>query len=117
MIADTADYSEWKNGRRATGFVYGGVGFALKAGLGLGGAFAGWVLAAYGYEVATARTPEVLQGIRMMASVYSAIPFALGVVCMFFYPITKALNLQIGDELAQRRQKESAGRTPAPATS
>ena len=57
MIADTADYSEWKNNRRSTGFVYAGVIFALKAGLGLGGAFAGWILAAYGYEAATARTP------------------------------------------------------------
>jgi Na+/melibiose symporter-like transporter len=116
MIADTADYSEWKNGRRATGFVYAGIVFALKAGLGLGGAFAGWVLAAYGYEVATARTPEVLQGIRMMASVYSAIPFVLGVICMFFYPITKALNLRIGDELAERRRQEAAPQEPSPAT-
>jgi glycoside/pentoside/hexuronide:cation symporter, GPH family len=105
MIADTADYSEWKHGRRATGFVYAGMVFALKAGLGFGGAFAGWALAAYGYEAATAKTPEVLQGIRMMASVYSAIPFALGVICMLFYPITKALNYQIGAELAARREQ------------
>jgi GPH family glycoside/pentoside/hexuronide:cation symporter len=108
MIADTADYSEWKHGRRATGFVYAGVVFALKAGLGFGGAFAGWALAAYGYEAATARTPEVLQGIRMMTSVWSAIPFALGVICMFFYPITKSLNLKIGAELAARREKAVA---------
>lgn len=102
MIADTADYSEWKNNRRATGFVYAGIIFALKAGLGLGGALAGWILAAYGYEVATARTPEVLAGIRMMASFYSAIPFGIGVICMLFYPITKAINLQMTDALAAR---------------
>ncbi|MFN3410041.1 MAG: MFS transporter [Limisphaerales bacterium] len=108
MIADTADYSEWKNGRRATGFVYAGIVFALKAGLGLGGAFTGWVLALYGYEAATARNPEVLQGIRLMVSIYSAIPFALGVICMWFYPITKSLNLRIGAELAERRLKYSS---------
>jgi GPH family glycoside/pentoside/hexuronide:cation symporter len=34
MIADVADYSEWKNSRRATGFIYAGILFALKAGLG-----------------------------------------------------------------------------------
>lgn len=113
MIADTADYSEWKNGRRATGFVYAGIVFALKAGLGFGGAFVGWALALYGYEAATARTPDVQQGIRMMASVYSAIPFGLGVVCMFFYPITKALNLQIGRELAERREAYDATATPS----
>ncbi|HUF08908.1 MAG TPA: MFS transporter [Rhodothermales bacterium] len=102
MIADTADYSEWKNNRRSTGFVYSGIIFALKAGLGLGGAFAGWILAAYGYEVATARMPEVLAGIRMMASIYSAIPFAIGVICMLFYPITKAVNRQMSAELSAR---------------
>jgi len=104
MIADTADYSEWKNNRRATGFVYAGIIFALKAGLGLGGALAGWILAAYGYEVATARTPEVLGGIRLMASFFSSIPFALGALCMLFYPITKALNIQMSGELAARHQ-------------
>jgi len=102
MIADTADYSEWKNNRRSTGFVYSGIIFALKAGLGLGGAFAGWILAAYGYEVATARMPEVLAGIRMMASIYSAIPFAIGTICMLFYPITKAVNRQMSAELVAR---------------
>lgn len=111
MIADTADYSEWKNERRATGFVYAGIIFALKAGLGLGGAFAGWILAAYGYEAATARTPEVLDGIRLMASVYAGIPFGLGVVCMLFYPITKALNRQMTADLAERHQR--FGETPA----
>lgn len=109
MIADTADYAEWKTGRRATGVVYSGVTFALKAGLGLGGAFAGWILAAYGYEVATARTPEVLEGIRMSLSVYSAIPFALGVVCMLFYPITKALEHEITADLAARRTSAGPG--------
>ena len=104
MIADTADYAEWKTGRRATGVVYSGVTFALKAGLGLGGALAGWILAAYGYEVATARTPDVLEGIRLSLSVYSAIPFALGVICMMFYPITKAMEHQITADLAARRQ-------------
>ncbi len=108
MIADTADWSEWTNNRRATGMVYAGVTFALKAGLGLGGAFAGWILAAYGYEVATARTPEVLEGIRMSATIYSAIPFALGVVCMLFYPISKALEHKITADLANRRARTSS---------
>jgi Na+/melibiose symporter-like transporter len=107
MIGDTADYSEWKTGRRATGFVFAGVVFALKAGLGFGGAISGWLLAAYGYTVETAHDPAVLDGIRWMASVYSAVPFAIGVVCMLFYSITKDLNLQISRELAQRRLAQS----------
>ena len=38
MIADVADHSEYVNHRRATGFVFAGVVFALKAGLGIGSA-------------------------------------------------------------------------------
>jgi len=103
MMGDVADYSEWKTGRRATGFVVAGLVFALKAGLGFGGAIAGWLLAMYGYTPETARNPEVLKGLSMMASVYSGLPFALGVLCMAFYPISKELNLSISRELADRR--------------
>lgn len=108
MIGDTADYAEWKTGRRATGFVFAGVVFALKAGLGLGGAISGWLLAFYGYSPTTAHEPQVLAGIRTMASVLSALPFAIGVGCMFFYPISKALNLQISRELEARRRGVAA---------
>jgi Na+/melibiose symporter-like transporter len=103
MMGDVADYSEWKTSRRSTGFIFAGLVFALKAGLGFGGAITGWLLASYGYTPETARSPEVLAGLRMMASVYSAVPFGLGVVCMLFYPISKQLNLDISLELAKRR--------------
>jgi Na+/melibiose symporter-like transporter len=104
MIADVADYSEWKTGRRATGFVYAGIVFALKAGL-MGGAFTSMVLAAYGYVPNVAQSAQALHGIRLSATVFSAIPFALGLVFLALYPITKELNLRIGDELAERRKK------------
>ena len=44
MIADSADYSEWKSGRRATGLYFSAATFAQKAGWGIGAAIAGWVL-------------------------------------------------------------------------
>jgi GPH family glycoside/pentoside/hexuronide:cation symporter len=105
MIADVADYSEWQTGRRATGFVYAGIVFALKAGLGVGGALANGIIGVYGYVPNVAQAEQSLRGIKLSATVYSAIPFALGVACMFLYPITKELNLRIGDELAERRKK------------
>lgn len=103
MIADTADYGEWKHHRRATGFVFAGMVFALKAGLGIGGAITGWLLAMYGYTPATATDPEVLLGMRKMVGFYSGGFFGIGVFFMFFYPITKQLEKQIGDELEARR--------------
>jgi len=43
MYADTADYSEWKWGRRATGLVFSAASFAQKFGWAIGGR--GWLAA------------------------------------------------------------------------
>ncbi len=105
MFADVVDYAEWKTGRRTTGVIYATILFALKAGLSLGGAIAGWLLSGYGYRPNVAQTPEALRGIRMTISVYPAFFFIAVVVCLLCYKIGKKLNLQIQDELAERRKR------------
>jgi Na+/melibiose symporter-like transporter len=105
MFADVVDYAEWKTGRRTTGVIYATIMFALKTGLSFGGALAGWLLSAYGYRANVAQTAKALLGIRMTISVYPAIFFFVVVVCMFFYRIGKKLNIQIQDELAERRKR------------
>ena len=106
MTADVADYSEWKTGRSAIGVVFATMIFSLKAGLGIGGAMTGWLLAAYGYSNDFAEQSEqTLLGIRLMVSIYPAVPLLIGVVCLFFYPITKQMNIQMAEELAERRKK------------
>ena len=115
MMADVADFSEWKNHRRATAVVFSAIVFALKAGLGFGGAIGGWLLAAYGYVPNVAQTERALQGIKLTASVFPAITFALGVVCLFFYRIDKRLEIQITDDLAKRRRMYApAAEAPVP---
>lgn len=108
MMADVADYAEWKTNRRATGVVFAGIVFALKAGLGFGGAICGWLLAAYGYIPNAVQSEEALLGIRLTGSVFPAITFAVGVFALAFYGISKKLNLEIQDELAERRKGFSA---------
>lgn len=103
MIADVADFAEWKTGRRATGFMFAGILFALKAGLGLGGALSGWLLALYGYVPNAAQSPHALLGIRLTATIFAAIPFAAALICLVLYPIGRRLGRQIEDELAVRR--------------
>lgn len=104
MIADVADHSEWLTGRRATGFMFAGILFALKAGLSLGGALSAWIVNAYGYVPNAAQTDTALLGIRLGASVYPAAMLGLGLVCLVVYPIGKVLNLRIQEELAERRR-------------
>jgi Na+/melibiose symporter-like transporter len=105
MIADVADHSEWLTGRRATGFMFAGILFALKAGLSLGGALSAWIVNLYGYVPNVAQTETALVGIRLGASLYPALMLGLGLVCLIVYPIGKKLNLRIQDELAERRLK------------
>jgi Na+/melibiose symporter-like transporter len=108
MFADVADYSEWKTGRRTTGVIFATIIFGLKAGLSLGGFAAGWLLSGYGYKPNAVQTPEALQGIRMTISIYPAILFLIVIACLVSYKIGKNLNLQIQDELAERRKKFAA---------
>ena len=113
MIADVADYSEWKNRRRATGFVFAGIVFALKAGLGFGGAICGWILGAYGFAANVDQSTASLFGIRMSASIYPALFFAFGVAALFFYPITTDKLKTIQQELEERRKNFGVKTTPA----
>lgn len=105
MIADVADYSEWKTSRRATGFMFAGILFALKAGLSVGGALSAWILKLYGYVPNAAQTERALLGIRLGASIYPAIALLLVLVCLVIYPIGKELNRQIEAELYERRKR------------
>jgi sugar (glycoside-pentoside-hexuronide) transporter len=104
MIADVADYGEWKTGRRATATVTSAVVFALWVGLALGGALAGWLFSFYGYVPNSLQTAHSMLGIRLTASVYAGLAFLATSACLFFYPITKELNRKIADDLTERRK-------------
>lgn len=106
MMGDVADYSEWKNHRRATGFVFAGVVFGLKAGLGFGGAIAGWVLSSFGYVANAVQSESSILGIRLAASLIPAFTFFVAVVALFFYKISKEFNEEIQSELLKRRETE-----------
>lgn len=104
MMADVADFSEWKNQRRATGIVFSAIVFALKAGLGFGGAITGYVLSLYGYVPNVTQTASSLDGIRYTMSIFPAITFGICIICLFFYRIDKKVEIQITSELAERRK-------------
>lgn len=110
MMGDVADFGEWKFGRRTTGVIFSAVVFALKAGLGIGGAITGWLLAYYGYvqpvgDELVKQSDQTLLGIRLTASVFSTIPFAIGIVCLLLYRINLKTELEIQDTLSARRSK------------
>lgn len=104
MIADVADYSEWKNHRRATAIIFSAMIFGLKLGLSIGGALVAGILAHYGYDAQlTQQSAETINGIKLSVSLYAAIPFLLGVGAMLVYEINKRKEIEIERELGQRR--------------
>lgn len=107
MIADVADHSEYVNHRRATGFVFAGVVFALKAGLGIGSAILGFLLSGFGYVsgAGTEQVDSAIQGIVLSSSLIPAATFFVGVIALYFYPITKEYNEHMQAELKERRSK------------
>lgn len=107
MMGDVADHSEWVNHRRATGFVFAGIVFALKAGLGVGGAICGGIIDSFGFVANTVQTSEAVHGIKLTASLIPAATFAIGVVALFFYPISKAMNEKVQADLTERRSKSN----------
>lgn len=103
MLADTADYSEWKTGRRATGLVFSAATFAQKAGWGLGGALAGWLLAMYQFIPNVDQSAEAITGIKLMISVFPGVLYIMCGFILFFYTINRETNLEMQKELESRR--------------
>jgi glycoside/pentoside/hexuronide:cation symporter, GPH family len=104
MIADVADYSEWKNHRRATAIIFSAMLCGLKSGLSIGGALVAGLLAWYGYEAgAPTQSPATIDGIRLAVSVIASAPFLVAVALLFRYEIDKRLETRIEQDLAERR--------------
>jgi glycoside/pentoside/hexuronide:cation symporter, GPH family len=107
MIADVADYSEWKNNRRATAIIFSAMIFGLKAGLTIGQALIPTILSWFTYDsLLGVQNDLALTGIKLTVSVFSAIPFAVGVLLLFKYEINKSMELKLEKELELRRKEQ-----------
>ena len=107
MLGDAADYSEYKNGRRATGLIYSAGSFATKFGGGLAGAIIGFVLGAYNYDGQDSLAIEgAIPGIIMLMSWIPAIITLIAAGLMFSYPLTQNKIDKITIDLNTRRLKD-----------
>jgi GPH family glycoside/pentoside/hexuronide:cation symporter len=109
MYADTADYSEWKTGRRATGLVFSASIMSNKLGWAIGSMIAGLILASTGFVANMIQNANVLSGLKSMMSV---IPVVAGIIALiiliFFYKLDEPTMKQVKAELEERR-KASGG--------
>lgn len=113
MIADVADYSEWKNNRRATAIIFSAMMLGLKGGLSIGGALLTWILGLYGYITKEAdgfvseliiQPESAIQGTKMLVSIFPSIPFLIAIGLLLFYEINKSMEVSIESDLLKRRK-------------
>ena len=104
MMADVADYGDWKNNRRSTAIVFAGIVIGLKVGLAIGGALSGFLLSGYGYVANALQSETAINGIRLTTSIFPSIALTLLIILLFFYKIDQKTEIQMQDELAARRK-------------
>lgn len=113
MYTDAVDYSEWRDGRRATGLVMSASSLAQSLGWTVGGMLSGALLSAFGYKPNAEQSLETINGLKLMISWIPAIGAVLATIAMLVYPLSEQRMKEIVAELEVRRGKEPAGTADA----
>lgn len=104
MIADVADYSEWKNNRRATAIIFSAMLMGLKIGLTIGSALIPKINKIFGYiPNSDTQSENALYGIKMLVSIFPSISFLAACLLLLVYEINKSMETRIEQDLLQRR--------------
>ena len=105
MYADTADYSEWKTGRRATGLVFSASIMSNKLGWAFGSMIAAFILASTGFVANVTQNIGTLNGLKAMMSIIPIIPGVIALaILIFFYKLDEPIMKKVKEELEQRRE-------------
>lgn len=105
MLADSADYSEYKTGRKAMGLTFSASTLAQKFGSGIGAGIALWLLAFYGYQPGVEQSQSSLFGMKMMMSIYPAIGAIVCAIMVAFYKLDAKTMETVDTELSLRRER------------
>lgn len=105
MYADTADFSEWQTGRRATAMIFSAAAFAQKLGGAIAGATIGWLLASLGYVANQVQTGSSEQGIVLLLTIIPGVFAALAVPLILLYPLDDKTLQNVQKDLQQKSSK------------
>jgi len=114
MVADTADFQEWKYKVRTTGVAFSATTCAQKAGMGIGGFIAGCLISFFGYNPkAAVQSPDAIHGILLLQSLIPAVGLLLLAACFTMYGLNEQICKTMREDLARRREQEvQADTTP-----
>jgi GPH family glycoside/pentoside/hexuronide:cation symporter len=103
MYADTADYAEWKKGRRATGLIFSASTMSQKFGWAFGAYVALTLMSQVGFEPNKEQAQDSLEGLVLLFSLIPAGFGILAIVASIFYPLGDKRVAEIEIELKARR--------------
>jgi glycoside/pentoside/hexuronide:cation symporter, GPH family len=103
LVADTADFAEWKFGVRTTGIIFSATTSSQKAGMGIGAAFAGWLLSHFGYVANAEQSAEAIRGILLLTSLIPATGLLLLASLFALYGLNENLCKTMREDLGKRR--------------
>ncbi len=112
MYADTADYNEWRTGRRATALTFAAATFSQKLGTAIAVAVIGALFTSLGYVPNAVQSTGSQEGIVWLMSFIPAVFAFLAVVCMFFYNLDGKRLAQVQAELLARKASPSSPMEP-----
>lgn len=103
MYADTADYGEWKTGRRTTGLVFSASTMGQKIGWAVGGYFAFQLLGSVGFVANVAPSEAVKESLVLLMSLAPAGIGLVSIAIFLFYPLNDGRVAEIAEALKERR--------------
>jgi GPH family glycoside/pentoside/hexuronide:cation symporter len=116
MYADTADYNEWRTGRRATAMTFAAATFSQKLGTALAVAVIGALLTALGYVPNAAQSPGSTAAIVWLMSLIPAAFALLAVAVMCCYKLDAPTLQTIQADLAARKRPDTSNTGESNAT-
>lgn len=102
MVADTVDYGTLKGGKRLTAVAFSGHLLAIKFGLAIGGALAGWILSSYDYVPNQTQSEETLSGILLA---FAGIPIICTLCCVVLVMRYKLTSIEVSNIQTQLLRK------------
>ncbi|MFT7772689.1 MFS transporter [Roseateles sp.] len=103
MLADAADFNEWRNGRRATAMTFAASSFAQKLGTAVAVGVIGALFTSLGYVPNAAQSAASQAGIVWLMSVIPAAFTLAAAALMVFYTLDNPTMARIQADLAARK--------------
>lgn len=109
MLADAADYGEWKFNRRTTGLCLSAAVFAQKIGWSIGAAIFGAIMSSIHFDgqaalSVTQNNPEIMNTIHWMFGIVPGVLYASCAIFLIFYNLDNRTMKQMKEELDEQRK-------------